>query len=66
MHHLYEIVLESHQMWIKFQASCSSSEQALAFLEHHLGGEDPDPPVPVCQWRRDIGPLGRRDRVPLT
>ena len=19
-----------------------------------------------CQWRRDIGPLGRRDRVPLT
>ena len=20
----------------------------------------------ICQWRRDIGPLGRRDRVPLT
>ena len=50
MYHLYEIVLESHQMWIKFQASCSSSEQALAFLEHRLGGEDPDPPVPVYPY----------------
>ena len=19
-----------------------------------------------CQWRRDVGPLGRRDQVPLT
>ena len=38
MYHLYEIVLESDQMWIKFQASCSSSEQALAFLEHRVRG----------------------------
>ena len=46
MYHLYEIVLESHQMWIKFQASCSSPEQAVAFLQSRLGGEDPNPPVP--------------------
>ena len=46
MYHLYEIVLESHQMWIKFQASCSSLEQAVAFLQSRLGGEDPNPPVP--------------------
>ena len=46
MHHLYEIVLESNQLWIKFQASCSSYEQAWAFLGSRLGGEDPDSPVP--------------------
>ena len=45
--HLYEIVLESHQMWIKFQASCYSPEQAMGFFQSRLGGEDPDPPVPV-------------------
>ena len=50
MSHLYEIVLESEQLWIKFQASCTSSEQALAFLEHRLGGEDPNPPVPVYPY----------------
>ena len=50
MYHLFEIILESHGMWIKFQASCSSSEQALAFLQSRLGGEDPDPPVPVYPY----------------
>ena len=32
------------------RASCSSSEQALAFLQSRLGGEDPDPPVPVYPY----------------
>ncbi|MXW24871.1 MAG: DUF2971 domain-containing protein [Dehalococcoidia bacterium] len=50
MYHLYEIVLESDDLWIKFQASCSSSEQALVFLEHRLGGEHPEPPVPVYPY----------------
>ena len=50
LYHLYEIVLESPQMWMKFQASCDSPEQALAFLQSRLGGEDPEPPVPVYPY----------------
>lgn len=41
MHHLYEIVLDSLQMWLKLQASCSSHEQATAFFEHRFGGHAP-------------------------
>ena len=63
MYHLYEIVLESDQMWIKFQASCSSSKQALAFLEHRLGGEDPDPPVPVYPYTSFEIPTKLSERV---
>ena len=63
MYHLYEIVLESDQMWIKFQASCSSSEQALAFLEHRLGGEEPDPPVPVYPYLSFEIPTKLSERV---
>ena len=62
-HHLYEIVLESAQLWIRFQASCSSSEQALAFLEHRLGGEDPDPPVPVYPYLTFEIPTKLSERV---
>ena len=43
MFHLYEIVIESPQMWLKIQASCWSEEQASAFLEHRFGGNSPDP-----------------------
>ena len=32
MYHLYEIVLESPQMWLKLQASCGSEEDATAFF----------------------------------
>ena len=63
MHHLYEIVIESDQLWIKFQASCSSSEQALAFLKHRLGGEDPDPPVPVYPYLSFEIPTKLTERV---
>ena len=63
MYHLYEIVLESRQMWIKFQASCSSPEQALAFLGHRLGGEDPDPPVPVYPYLSFEIPTNLSERV---
>ena len=50
MYHLYEVVLESPRMWMKFQASCESPEQALAFFQSRLGGEDPEPPVPVYPY----------------
>ena len=43
MHHLYEIVFESPQMWLKIQASCESVEQATAFFECRYGGNAPDP-----------------------
>ena len=43
MYHLYEIVLESPLMWLKLQASCSSVEQATAFLAYRFGGNDSDP-----------------------
>ena len=41
--HLYEIVIESPQMWLKIQASCWSEGQASAFLERRFGGNSPDP-----------------------
>ena len=50
-------------MWIKFQASCSSPEQALAFLGHRLGGEDPDPPVPVYPYLSFEIPTNLSERV---
>lgn len=50
MNHLYEVALESPQMWVKFQASCESLEQAMAFFQSRLGGEDPEPPVPVYPY----------------
>lgn len=40
-HHLYEIVLESPQMWLKLQASCWSEEQATAFFKCRFGGHAP-------------------------
>ena len=43
MSHLYEIVFESSQMWLKIQASCRSQEQATAFFEFRFGGNAPDP-----------------------
>ena len=43
MYHLYEIVFESPQMWLKIQASCRSEEQATAFFEFRFGGNAPDP-----------------------
>ena len=63
MYHLYEIVLESHQMWIKFQASCSLPEQAVAFLQSRLGGEDPNPPVPEYPYLSFEIPTRLSERV---
>ena len=50
MNHLYEIVLESPQMWLKIQASCQSEEQATAFFEYRFGGNDPDPLRPDLRF----------------
>ena len=38
-HHLYEIVLESPQMWVKIQASCESPEQAMIYYTVRFGGK---------------------------
>ena len=50
-YHLYEILLESSQMWVKIQSPCVSVEQAKAYFGIRFGGEDPDPPVPVRPYR---------------
>ena len=49
--HLYEILLESVQMWVKIQAPCVSVEQARAYFGIRFGGEDHDPSVPVHPYR---------------
>ena len=43
MYHLYEIVLESPQMWLKIQASCWSEEQAKKFFTVRFYGYDAAP-----------------------
>ena len=50
MYHLYEVVLESPQMWLKIQASCSSEAQATAFFGSRFGGNDPDPRRPDLRY----------------
>ena len=50
-YHLYEILLESSQMWMKIQLPCVSVEQAKASFGGRFGGEDPDPPVPIHPYR---------------
>lgn len=50
-YHLYEILLESAQMWVKIQSPCMSVEQAKAYFGIRFGGEDPNPPVPVYPYR---------------
>ena len=50
-YHLYGILLESSQMWVKIQAPCESVEQAIAYFGIRFGGEDPDSPVPVRPYR---------------
>ena len=48
--HLYEVIISNSLMWMKIQASCQSSEQAMEFFEAWFGGEDPNPPQPVYPW----------------
>ena len=38
--HLYEVVISNSQVWLKVQASCSSSEQSAAFFESRFSGTD--------------------------
>ena len=49
MWHLYEIVISNSLVWLKVQASCSSSEQSAAFFEYRFNGTahivDGHPPV---------------------
>ncbi len=40
MWHLYEVVISNSRVWLKVQASCSSSEQAAAFFEYRFTGTD--------------------------
>ena len=43
MSHLYEIVISNSRVWLKVQASCSSSEQSAAFFEFRFTGTDYTP-----------------------
>ena len=45
-YHLYEILLESSQMWVKIQSPCWSVEQAKMYFGVRFGGKDPTQPVP--------------------
>ena len=36
--HLYEVVISNSRVWLKVQASCSSSEQSAAFFESRFNG----------------------------
>ena len=38
--HLYEVVISNSRVWLKVQASCSSSEQSAAFFEARFTGTD--------------------------
>ena len=38
MSHLYEVVISNSRVWLKVQASCSSSEQSAAFFEYRFTG----------------------------
>ena len=40
MWHLYEVVISNSRVWLKVQASCSSSEQSAAFFESRFNGTD--------------------------
>ena len=40
MLHLYEVVISNPRVWLKVQASCSSSEQSAAFFESRFNGTD--------------------------
>ena len=40
MWHLYEVVISNSRMWLKLQASSSSSEQAASVFEYGFTGTD--------------------------
>ena len=55
MYHLYEIVLESPQMWLKFQASSWSLEQAKRFFGTRVYGWHAAPlPRKISEWSQHI------------
>lgn len=58
MNHLYEIVFESPQSWLKLQALCCSAEQATAFFEVRFGGNASGPLRPHLRKGRPsfLGP----------
>ena len=51
--HLYEVVISNPRVWLKVQASCSSSEQSAAFFECRFNGIDyiTDEDLPVTPFR---------------
>ena len=38
--HLYEVVISNSRVWLKVQASCSSTEQSAAIFEARFNGTD--------------------------
>ena len=52
--HLYEVVISNSRVWLKVQASCSSSEQSAAFFGSRFNGNDyttVDGHLPVTPFR---------------
>ncbi len=56
MNHLFEVVISNCRMWLKVQASCSSSEQSAAFFEfrfsrtnYRVDGQRPVTPFRLSQ-----------------
>ena len=66
MYHLYEIVLESPQMWLKIQASSWSLEQAKRFFETRVYGYHATPlPRKISEWSQYIFDWGViKDQIP--
>ena len=72
MSHLYEIVISNSRVWLKVQASCSSSEQSAAFFECRFNGTDyiadghpPVTPFRLSQRSHDIANwVSTVDRLP--
>ena len=59
--HLYEVVISNSRVWLKVQASCSSSEQSAAFFEyrftgtgHYVDGHHPVTPFKLSQRSGDV------------
>ena len=70
--HLYEVVISNSRVWLKVQASCSSSEQSAAFFESCFNGTDyivdghrPITPFRLSQRSHDVANwVSTVDRLP--
>ena len=59
--HLYEVVISNSRVWLKVQASCSSSEQSAAFFECRFSGTD----YTTVDGHRPVTPFRALPTLPL-